>query len=87
VAGDLRGFATAAILTAALATTPASAEKHRDAEGLHRLIVSKIFAALRQDPETAELRARRRFGHGSMDGQYKTDLFRRIQILSRGDAG
>jgi hypothetical protein len=87
VAGDLRGFVTAAILAAALATIPASAEKHRDAEGLHRLIVSKNFAALRQDPETAELKARRRFGHESMDGQCKADLFRRIQILSRGDAG
>jgi hypothetical protein len=86
VAGDLRGFVTAAILAAALATTPASAEKHRDAEGLHRLIVSKNFAALRHDPETAELKARR-FGHESMDGQCKADLFRRIQILSRGDAG
>ncbi|SRR5260370_19258847 len=31
MAGDLRGFATAAILAAALAATPASAQNHRDA--------------------------------------------------------
>jgi hypothetical protein len=54
---------------------------------LYRLIVSENFAALRQDPETAELEARRRFGHGSMDRECKADLFRRIQIFSRGMPG
>jgi hypothetical protein len=31
---------------------------------LHRPAVGENFAALRQDPETAELEARRRFGYG-----------------------
>ena len=74
MAGDLRGFATAAILTAALATTPASAEKHRDAEGLDRADRQQDLGGAAAVLKTAKLTACRRFGHGSMEGQCKPDL-------------
>ena len=35
---------------------------------LYRPVVGENFAAMRQDPETAELDARRRFGHGIHGG-------------------
>jgi hypothetical protein len=47
-------------------------QRHEYVEGapaeLNRPAVGENFAAMRQDPETAELDARRRFGHGIHSG-------------------
>jgi hypothetical protein len=60
-------------------------QRHKHVEGapaeLYRPTVGKNFAAMRQDPETAELDARRRFGHGIHGGD-SSGAFTRFHAFS-----